>query len=469
MATTRIIPMHINKGKTIAQCLTDRMEYAINPAKTENGEYVSSFACDPMTADMEFLFSRRQYQQRTGRTQQSEVIAYQVRQSFMPGEVTAEQANHIGYEFVRRFLKDEHAFLVATHIDKQHIHNHIIWNSISLDCEKKFRDFRRSGQAVRKLSDLICMENQLSVIEHPQRHGDSYNVWLGGNAKPSNRDLLRGAIDNALKKKPKSFDALLDEVRKAGYEIKLGINIVFSRPGQKRNIRLKSLGDDYSEAALRAMITGAKKHTPQAKRRPTPKVQRPSLLSAIEAKINTGKGAAYDQKMKVIRLKSMAETLLFLQQHNFHDYAEFTQYCSETSAKTSELLTRIKATESRMEEINALKNHIINYSKTREIYVGYRKAGYSKKYLSEHESDIIIHKAAKKAFDEMGLKKLPTVRSLQEEYRMLLTRKKEDYSTYNKLEKQRRDLLVYKANTEHLLGLEMEEMQKVHVQLREEK
>ena len=460
--------MHINRGKTIAQCLSDRTEYAINPDKTEAGEFVSSFACDPKTADMEFLLSKRQYWQITGRTQQSDVIAYQVRHSFKPGEVTPEQANRIGYEFARRFLKGEHAFIVATHTDKHHIHNHIIWNSTSLDCQKKFRDFRRSGQAVRKLSDLICMENHLSVIEHPRSHGDSYNKWLGGNAKPCSRDLLRTAIDNALRKKPESFDALLDELRRAGYEIRIGTNIVFSRPGQKQNIRLKSLGEDYSEEALRAVIAGTKIHSPQKKRRTKPKTPRPSLLSEIEAKINTGRGAAYDQAMKVIRLKSMAETMLFLQQHDFRDYAEFAHYCSEVSGKTGNLLSRIKTAENRMAEISVLRTHIINYSKTRDVYVGYRKAGYSKKYLAEHESDIIIHKAAKKAFDELGLKKLPSVRSLQEEYAALLAQKKADYAEYYKFEKENRDLLIYKANTERLLNLDKEET-RIREHQREEK
>lgn len=159
--------MHINKGKTIARCLHDRIEYSNNPEKTENGAYVSSFACDPHTADAEFLLSKRQYRTLTGREQKNDVIAYQVRQSFRPGEVTPEEANKIGYEFAQRFLKGNHAFLVATHTDKAHIHNHIIWNSTSLNCKRKFRDFFRSGRAVRRLSDLICLEHGLSVIEHP--------------------------------------------------------------------------------------------------------------------------------------------------------------------------------------------------------------------------------------------------------------------------------------------------------------
>lgn len=194
MATTRIIPMHANKGKSIAQSLSDRLDYGTNPEKTDEGEFVSSYACDPKTADNEFLYSKRQYRMLTGRVQESDVIAYQIRQSFKPGEVTPEEANKIGYEFAMRFTKGDHAFIVATHTDKAHIHNHIYWNSTSLECDRKFRNFWGSTEAVRRLSDLICMEHRLSVIENPKPHGKSYNKWLGGQAKPCNRDLLRAAI-----------------------------------------------------------------------------------------------------------------------------------------------------------------------------------------------------------------------------------------------------------------------------------
>lgn len=166
MATTRIIPMHLNKGKTLAQCLADRTEYGMNPDKTEGGALISAFACEPETAVSEFALSKREYRELTGRVQESDVIAYQIRQSFKPGEVTPEEANRIGYEFAKRFLKGRHAFLVCTHTDKKHIHNHIYWNSTALDCTKKFKNFIGSYRAVRRLSDLICAEHRLSVVEN---------------------------------------------------------------------------------------------------------------------------------------------------------------------------------------------------------------------------------------------------------------------------------------------------------------
>jgi hypothetical protein len=247
MATTRIIPMHINTGKTLAQCLSDRTDYAKNPDKTDDGKLISSYECDALTADAEFLLSKRQYRIHTGRVQESDVIAYQIRQSFKPGEVTPEEANQLGYEFAKRFTKGNHAFIVCTHTDKSHIHNHIIWNSTTLDCTRKFRNFWGSTEAVRKLSDLICAEHRLSVIENPQPHGKSYNKWRGGEAKFCNRDLLRAAIDAALSKKPKDFEAFLKLLESSGYKVKRGKNITFAHEGQKQYIRLRSLGTGYSE------------------------------------------------------------------------------------------------------------------------------------------------------------------------------------------------------------------------------
>lgn len=175
MATTRIIPIHIGKGRSVAKALHDVTDYMKNPLKTENGELVSSFMCAPETADTEFLLSKAQYLSLTGRDQgKKNVIAYHIRQSFKPGEITPEEANAIGYELAMRFTKGRHAFIVCTHTDRAHIHNHVAWNSTSLDCKSKWRDFFRSGRALRHLSDTLCVEHGLSVIEHPaQRRGST--------------------------------------------------------------------------------------------------------------------------------------------------------------------------------------------------------------------------------------------------------------------------------------------------------
>ena len=164
LAATRLIALHKNKGMTVAACLKNRTDYIENPDKTEQGQYVSSYACSTLTADEEFMLTKRQYDLVNGRRQKSDVIAYQIRQSFRPGEISAEEANKVGYELAMRFTKGKHAFVVATHTDRQHIHNHVIFNSTALNGSRKFRDFFFSALAVQRLSDLICLEHQLSVI-----------------------------------------------------------------------------------------------------------------------------------------------------------------------------------------------------------------------------------------------------------------------------------------------------------------
>ena len=199
LAATRLIPMRKNKGKSIGACLHNHTSYIQNPGKTEQGELVSSYQCSPLTVDEEFLLTKRLYEQTTGRSQKSDVIAYQVRQSFKPGEVTPEEANRIGYEFAERFLKGKHAFIVATHTDRAHIHNHIIYNSTALDGTRKFKNFWLSTFAVQRLSDLICLEHQLSTIEYkPYRERQKRIVYP---PKESNRDRLCGIIDTILAEK----------------------------------------------------------------------------------------------------------------------------------------------------------------------------------------------------------------------------------------------------------------------------
>lgn len=457
MATTRLISMHINKGKTIAQCLTDRTDYSKNPEKTNDGEYISAYACDPAVVDAQFLLSKRQYKALTGREQKNDVIAYQIRQSFKPGEITPEEANKIGYELGMHWTKGRHAFIVATHIDKSHIHNHIIYNSTSLDYLRKFRDIRGSGLAVRKISDRLCLEHGLSIVENPKRGKKHYGKWLGDNRKPSFQDKLRSAIDAALAEKPADFEAFLQLIHKAGYEVHTGKHLAFRIAGQKKNTRLRSLGDGYSEDEIRAVIAGGKTHTPRKTKRPDKQPQGVNLLVDIQAKLQAGKGPGYERWAKVFNLKQMAQTLNFLTENNLLEYAELEEKAAAATARFNTLSAQIKTAETRMSEIGNLKAHIVNYSKTRDVYTAYRKAGYSRQFLSEHEGDILLHKAAKKAFDELGVKTLPTVRALQAEYAERLTEKKKAYAKYVVTRKEMKELLTAKANIDKLLGDEREQ------------
>ena len=420
IAATRLIPLHKNKGKNIASSLQVRIEYAQNPNKTKQGELVSSYQCSPQTVDEEFLLTKKLYEQTTGRSQKNDIIAYQVRQSFKPGEVTAEEANKIGYEFASRFLKGKYAFIVATHIDRAHIHNHIIFNSTALDGTHKFKNFWLSYLAVQRLSDMVCLEHQLSVIAYkPYRDRQKRTTYP---TRESNRDRLCSVIDEILQQKPTGYEDFLEKLKQQGYEIKHGKHTSVKGKGQKRFIRFRTLGEGYSEEEIKAVLAGKAEHRPQPKK--PPKEQPFKLLVDIQAKLAEGKGSGYERWAKKHNLKEMSRTLIFLQEQKIDSADELKERKDVAVARYHALGDSIKAAETRMAEIAVLRAHIINYAKTRDVYADYRKSGYSKKFLEEHREQITLHKAAKTAFDEAGLKKLPKVKELNAEYSALLSQKK---------------------------------------------
>ena len=444
MAATRLIALHKNKGKSVAACLKDRTDYAQNPDKTAQGELVSSYACSPLTVDEEFLLSKRQYEQSTGRSQKRDVIAYQIRQSFKPGEITPEEANQVGYELAMRFTKGKHAFLVATHIDRQHIHNHVLFNSTSLDGTRKFRDFFLSGLAVQRLSDQICLEHQLSVIEiKPYRERQKRIPYP---PKESNRERLCGVIDTILAENPTDFEAFLSALEQQGYEIKRGKYTSVKCPRQKRFIRFKTLGEGYSEEEIKAVLTGKAKHQPHQKQ--PPKEQPFQLLVDIQAKMAEGKGEGYKKWAAKHNLKEMSKTLLFLQEQKIGNEDELNERTEAAVSRYHALGDSIKAAEKRMAEIAALREHIIHFAKTCDVYAEYRKSGYSKKFLETHREAIELHRAAKAAFDDAGLKKLPKVKELNAEYAELLAKKKAIYPAYRKAREEMQPLLRAQKNIE---------------------
>ena len=446
LAATRLIALHKNKGKSVAVCLKSRTDYAQNPDKTQQGELVSSYECSPLTADEEFMLSKRQYELMTGRRQKSDVIAYQIRQSFKPGEITAEEANKVGYELAMRFTKGKYAFIVATHTDREHIHNHIIYNSTALDSTRKFRDFLLSGLAVQRLSDLICLEHQLSVIEiKPYRERQKRTLYP---PKESNRDCLCGVIDNILAEKPKDYEDFLQKLEQQGYEVKRGKYTSVKGARQKRFIRFRTLGAGYSEEELKVVISGEVEHHPRQKQNRIVPEQKFQMLVDIQAKLAEGKSMGYARWAKRYNLKEMSKTLIFLQEHKIGSIKEMQERVDAATARYHELGDSIKASEKRLAEIAVLKAHIINYAKTRPVYDAYRKTGYSKRFLETHRTEITLHKAAKAAFDEANLKKLPKVKELDAEYSKLLTEKKVRYPDYRKAKEKMQELLRAKRNVE---------------------
>ena len=368
MAATRLIALHVNKGKTVAQCLNERLDYSQNPVKTEKGELISSYACDPETAAMEYLLSKRQYQQVTGQEYKGNIIAYQIRQSFKPGEITPEEANKLGYELAMRFTKGNHAFTVSTHTDRAHIHNHIIFNSTTLDCSRKFKNFFFSGIALQRLSDIECFEHGYSIIKKkPYAERTKRTVYP---KRHTIRSELEAVIEDILKKKPKDLEDLLEQLSRQGYEIKREKHIAVKGRAQKRFIRLDSLSEGFrTQDLIKFLEDDQRSHSAG---QPSGKRSQIDLLIDLQDKIQQGKGIGYQHWAKVYNLKQMAKVLLFLQENDIHDFAKLEQMSKESAARTDELLSDIKQKEARMKEIKVLRMHIINYSKTRNDYVEYR-------------------------------------------------------------------------------------------------
>ena len=449
MAATRLIALHQNRGRTLAKCLADRIGYAENPDKTGEGIYIRAYMCDPRTASEEFLLSKRVYTQKTGR-EYGDVIAYQIRQSFKPGEITPEEANRIGYELAMSFTKGKHAFIVATHTDRAHIHNHVIFNSTNLECDGKFKNFFLSGRALQRLSDILCLENGLSVIKPlPYSEREKY---AGIHRSKTFRDRIREDLDEIILSHPSTAEELAALLQQRGYQCKSGKYLSVRGEGQQRFIRLQSLGTGYREEdILSGRVGGSSGHKSRTK--PEKKF---SLVIDIQKKLAEGKGKGYEQWAKRFNAKQMAEVLLFLQDENIDSYDVLVERAENASAHFRDLSDEIKACEKRMDEIGTLRRHIINYAKTRDVYVEYRKHGYSRKFFEAHRKELTLHKAAKDAFSQSGFQKIPKVRELNEEFQELLTRKKAAYSEYHQSKDTMKKYNLARRNVEYFLEFESE-------------
>ena len=452
MAATNLFALHAGKDGSPAEALRRIIGYIDDPKKTNNEELITAYECEPRLYGADFLLDKRTYIQRTGRLRgKDDVIAYHLRQSFVPGEITPEEANRLGNELAMRFTKGNHSFIVATHTDKHHIHNHIIFNAINLDCDRKFRDFQGSKKALARLSDMICLENGYSVIEHPMNKGKKYNKWLGENYRRTHRDELREAIDIALMEKPQTLEELVKLLEATGWEIKRGKHISFRKPGQQRFKRLESLGEEYSEEALNAVFKGNRAHKPKRNYHGLSKQnERLALLTNIQAKMQKNSSPGYERWGKTYYLKQMAKTVLYMSEHDL-DFETLKKEASEKTKRNNGLLDQLNDMEKRLKEISTLKIHITNYIRTRDVYQEYHKHGNSKKFADAHEQELMMHREAKKAFDALGMKKLPSIKSLSAEYELVLNEKKKLYAEYKKVHDDMQELLTVQANMEQML------------------
>ena len=450
MAETRIWQMNAKREQSVAKCLTTRIDYARDPGKTDGGRLVSYYGCDPDFAAAEFALTKRAYYQKTGREQRREVVVYHVVQSFNKGETTPEEANRVGYEFARRFTGGDFAFVVGTHVNTNYIHNHIVWNSTSTDGTRKHFDYPRSDRDVRRVSDQICGENGLSVIEDPERPA------AGGGKKPLRRDAIRSAIDDALRAGPKDFGEFAGMLKKAGLRVRTGEHTEVKLPGEKEYIRLNKLGEGYTEEDIRKALERDRGTVPFPAEDGSAIPERIPFLSELEARIGSGRSEAYERFMKVVRLKQMADTLVYMEEHGFESLEQLSGACADSGKRLAELGRRIKETESEIREKRILRRHTDNYRRTSQMWKGYRESGWSEDYRAEHETDIILRKAAAEYFKEHGLTKLPGVKKLDEEISRLLQEKKTAYRDYREIQKESEELETHRANAEHILNMACE-------------
>ena len=457
-ATTSLKSPKRADKRTALQSLKDRFDYGLNPEKLGA---VSSYLCDPATAHAEFMLVKNQYQGETDRRAGHGALCYQIRQAFPHGEVTAEEANRIGYETAMRWTKGKYQFFVCTHIDKEHIHNHIYYNSTAYDRSRKFRNFIGSSFALRRLSDRVCLEHDLSVIANPKLHSKGrylhYGQWLGENQKLSQKEQICLAIDTALTERPEDFADFLRRMETAGIQVKHGRGgaISFLVPGQQRAARFRAstLGDGYGPEDVQAVIDGkAPTRTAPARRAPAPR--RVNLLIDIQERMRQGKGPAYERWAKVYNLKQMAAALQYLKEHQLFEYDDLAAKTDAATERFHTLAGDIQHTEAELSRVSDLMAAVVQYAKTRPAFDGYKAAKYSRKYLAEHEAELADYRAAKATMAELlGGEKLPKMDVLKEKRRQLAARKKALYLEYRKAQQDMRELVAVKGSVDHLRGL----------------
>ena len=448
MAATCIMPIHINKGKTARQSITARLDFIMNPKKTDGGILVSTYACSPETAADEFMLFRQEYQQNTGRTQENEVIGYHVRQAFKPKEITPEEANEIGKELASRMTDNQFAYVVATHIDKHHIHNHIIICSTDLDGQHKYRDVKQSAKDLAQISDSLCREHSLSVIQNPQDKTITYDKWQGNQRRFTHRDELRMIIDTALRMQPDGFDALMQLLEDAGCRIKRGAHISIKPPEGERYIRLDTLGEEYKEATLRRSLTGDHVHIPKIPRGDFTGSQIKRLID-IEEKLRAGKGKGYQIWAERNNIDAKAQMIIFLKEHQIGSLEDLNEQIQELTDQRNSLKASIREKQNRMKEINRQRQAIRDYSRTKEVYTQYRESSWSVKFYQEHRQEIEDHKNAQEVYSSHD-GKMPTLKELMAEYDGLKEQKENDQAALDELKPKLTDLKHIRYNYEIL-------------------
>lgn len=439
--------MAITKIHAIQATVNKAVDYICNPAKTDESILISSFGCSPETAAFDFKFA-------LSKTNQADPNkAFHLIQSFMPGEVSYKEAHQIGIELADKLLEGKYSYIVATHIDKGHVHNHIIFCAVNFVDHHKYNSNKRSYYGIRNMSDKLCRENGLSVVVPGKgSKGKSYAEYQAEKTGTSWKGKLKIAVD-ALIPQVSSFEELLQRLQAAGYEIKPGKYVSCRAPGQERFTRLKTLGADYTEEAIRERISGKRARAGKAPRADRGGV---SLLIDIENSIKAAQSKGYEQWAKIHNLKQAAKTMNFLTEHKIEQYADLTARIAEIQTESEQAADALKNVEKRLTDMAVFIKNISTYQKTKPVYDAYRKAKNKEKYRAAHERDIILHEAAARAMKAAGVTKFPNLAALQSEYEALQAQKEALYADYGKLKKQVREYDVIKQNIDSILRQDRE-------------
>ena len=431
--------MAITKTHPIKSTLKAAIDYICDPAKTDGKLLVSSYGCTAETADIEFGWTRRHA------IDKGYNLGRHLIQAFSPGEVSPEEAHEIGMQLAKEILGGKYEFVLTTHVDKGHIHNHLIFNAVSFVDHKHYHSNKRSYHYIRRTSDRLCQEHGLSVIVPGQDKGKSYIEHTAAKAGTSYKARLEAAIDRLIPA-CSDFEDLLFRLQREGYEIKWGKYISCRASDQERFTRLKTLGIDYTEESIRSRIAGGSRPS----RKPKQRDDRIRLLIDIQSK----QGAGLQHWAKLQNLKQAAKTVNFITEHGIDSYEELESKLAALTDTRDRSLVSIKATESRIADLSLIAKYATTYRKYKPIYDKYKRSPDKEKFLRGHESKIILFEAAARELKRLNAVPLPSADRINTELAELTARKERLYAEYTTAKQQLREFETIKQNIDTLLPIQ---------------
>ena len=437
--------MAVTKIKAIRGTLSKAIAYILNPEKTDEKLLVSSYGCASETAAREFEWTRKIAEQKG--MNPVRIIARHVIQSFEIGEVTPELAHEIGKQFADEILGGKYEYVLTTHIDKDHVHNHLIFNAVDFVNYHAYKSYKRIYYDMREVSDRLCKENGLSVIPPSQNKGMGYKEYTEAKRGTSWKQKLKQTIDR-LVITAKDYDDFLRLMQEAGYEIKTGKYISFRAEGQERFTRSKTIGENYTEERIKERIAG---RSPRRNRRQTvPKDI--SLIGDIQERIRLIDSKGYEHKAKLTILKEAARTLNYLTENNLLQYADLEKKVEDVHSSYDRTGKELKGVEARLREVQPLIKNISNYQRLKPVYDAFQKAKDKPGFKAKHEAELVIFEAARSTLLAMqGDEKLPSLKTLQAEQQRLLEEQQRLYDERAKLKKEARMIDTMKANVDIFL------------------